>query len=152
MKSRMKNPAMNLAEAMKAIQELNAVIRGAGVPERTLALVHLRASQINGCSLCVDWGAKQAQKDGESADRLIAVSAWRESAHFSEAERAALALAEAATRLSDRSDAVPDEVWNEATCHFDEKALGGLVMAIALTNFFNRLNVTTRQTAAAWGS
>ncbi|HWG36713.1 MAG TPA: carboxymuconolactone decarboxylase family protein [Terriglobales bacterium] len=148
----MKNPAMSLAEAMKSIQELNAAIRGAGVPERTLALVHLRASQINGCSLCVDWGAKQAQKDGESADRLIAVSAWRESAHFNEAERAALALAEAATRLSDRSDAVPDEVWNEAARHFDEKALGGLVTAIALTNFFNRLNVTTRQTAAAWGS
>jgi len=148
----MKNPAMHLAEAMKPIQELNAVIRAAGVPERTLALVHLRASQINGCSLCVDWGAKQAQKEGETAERLIAVSAWRESAHFTPAERAALALAESATRLSDRCDAVPDAVWNEAARHFDEKALGALVMAIGLTNFFNRLNVTTRQTAAAWSA
>ena len=112
---------------------------------------HLRASQINGCSACVYSGAIGAKKTGESDERLFAVAAWRETELFDDAERAALALAESMTRLADRADAVPDDVWDEAARYFDEKQLAGLVLWVATTNLFNRLNATTRQVAgAAW--
>lgn len=152
MEARMKNPAMILGDAMPAIQELYKAVYKGGVPRATLELVHLRASQINGCSACVDSGARQASKTGETAERLFAVAAWRETPYFSEAERAALALAEAATRLSDRADPVPDEIWNEAARYYDERGLAALVLMIAVTNLFNRLNATTKQVAGAgWG-
>lgn len=88
---------------------------------------------------------------GESEERLFAVAAWRDSAQFTKAERAALALAEAVTRLSDRPDPVPDAVWDEARRNFDESALAALVLSIAITNLFNRLNVPTRQVPGVWG-
>lgn len=87
----------------------------------------------------------------ESDDRLASVASWQDAPYFTEAEHAALALTEAVTRLSDRSDAVPDPVWNEAARHFEEKALAALVLCIATTNLFNRVNVTTRQVAGGWG-
>ena len=87
-----------------------------------LDLVHLRASQINGCSVCVDMASRELKKAGETDDRLFSVAAWPEAPYFTDAERAALALAEAVTRLSNRSDPVPEEIWNEATLHYDEKA------------------------------
>jgi AhpD family alkylhydroperoxidase len=111
----------------------------------------LRASQINGCSACVDSGAKGARKAGETAERLATVVAWREAPYFTDAERAALALAEAATRLADRPDPVPDDIWDDAADHYDEKQLAAIVLMIAVTNLFNRLNATTRQVAGAWG-
>lgn len=151
MQPRMKNPAMVIPEAMTAIQALNAAPGTGGVPEATLALVHLRASQINGCSPCVHAGASGAMKAGEAGDRLATVAAWREAPFFSDAERAALALAEAATRIADRPDPVPDEIWDEAARHYDEQGLAALVLMIATTNLFNRLNLTTRQVAGAWG-
>ena len=110
--------------------------------------MHLRASQINGCSACVDSGARSARKAGETEERLATVVAWREAPYFSDAERAALALAEAATRLADRPDPVPDEVWDAAAAHYDEKGLAAIVLMIAVTNLFNRLNATTCQVAA----
>jgi len=146
----MKNPAMVLG-AMDPIQALFKSIHGGGVEPATLELVHLRASQINGCSACVDSGAKSARKAGETDERLAAVAAWREAPYFTDAERAALALAEAATRLADRTDPVPDEIWHAAADHYDEKQLAAIVLMIALTNLFNRLNATTRQIAGAWG-
>lgn len=146
MQARMKNPAEILPDAVTALQALPAAAYKGGVPPKTLALVHLRASQINGCSFCVDGGIKHARKAGETDERLFAVSAWREAPYFDDAERAALALAEAETRISDR-DGVPDEVWDEAARHFDEKALAALVLWIGTTNLYNRLNVTTRQPA-----
>jgi len=149
MEARMKNPAMILPGAMEAIQALQAATEKGGVPPATLALVHLRASQINGCSACVDMGTRYASKGGESDARLFAVAAWRHAPYFTDAERAALALTEAVTRLSDRAEAVPDEVWDEAARHYDERALAALVLSIATTNVFNRLNVTTRQVAGA---
>jgi AhpD family alkylhydroperoxidase len=116
-----------------------------------MELVHLRASQINGCSACVYSGATSAKKAGESDERLFAVAAWRETDFFSDAERAALALAESMTRMSDRTEPVPDQVWDEAAKHYDEKQLAGLVLWIATTNLFNRLNATTKQPAGtAW--
>jgi AhpD family alkylhydroperoxidase len=109
-------------------------------------LVHLRASQINGCSFCVDYGARSLKKAGETDDRLFAVAAWREAPYFTDAERAALALAEAVTRL-DPADPVPDATWEEATRHYDEKGLGAIIYMIALTNLSNRVNITIRQVA-----
>jgi AhpD family alkylhydroperoxidase len=150
MEARMKNPAMVLG-AMEPFQALLKAVHAGGVDPATLELVHLRVSQINGCSACVDSGAKSARKAGETEERLAAVAAWREAPYFSDAERAALALAEAMTRLSDRADPVPDEIWDEAARHYDERGLAALILMIATTNIFNRLNVTTRQPAGAWG-
>lgn len=151
MSARMKNPAMILPDAMKGIQNLYKATSQGGVPQRLLELVHLRASQINGCSACVDSGARKASAAGESNERLFALAAWRETPYFTEAERAALALTEAATRLADRVDAVPDEIWNEVACHFDEKGLASIILMIAVTNLFNRLNATIKEQAgAAW--
>ena len=147
MQSRMKNPAELLPEAMQALQALPAAAYQGGVSPLTLGLVHLRASQINGCSLCVDGGIKHAKKAGETDERLFAVSAWREAPYFTDAERAALSLSEAVTRLSDSADPVPDAIWNEAAKHYDEKQLAALVLWIGTTNLYNRLNVSTRQPA-----
>jgi AhpD family alkylhydroperoxidase len=144
---RMTNPATVLPESMKAINALVKVTHSAGVPAATMELVHLRASQINGCGYCVDYGARSAKKAGETDERLHAVAAWREAPYFTDAERAALALSEAATRLADRGDAVPDDVWEAAAKHFDEQELAAIIMWIATTNFYNRLNVTIRQSA-----
>src|SRR5580700_2009492 len=121
MQARMKNPAMVIPEAMKALQGLAKSAERGGVPLRTLGLVHLRASQINGCSVCVDL-ALRFKKAEDTNERLFAVAAWRDAPYFSDAERAALALGEAVTRLSDRPDPVPDKVWEEAARHFDERA------------------------------
>ncbi|MFC8174634.1 carboxymuconolactone decarboxylase family protein [Streptomyces sp. NPDC057242] len=145
--ARMTNPAYVLPDAGPAIQGLVKATRQGGVAEEILELVHLRASQINGCGFCVDYGVKNARKAGVSDEKLFAVSAWRESPHFSDEERAALALAEHATRIADSTDAVPDPVWDAAADHFDEKQLASIVMMIGLTNLFNRLNVTVRQPA-----
>jgi AhpD family alkylhydroperoxidase len=149
MQARMKNPAMVLG-AMQPVQALFKAVYAGGVPQATLELVHLRASQINGCSACVDSGAKAARKAGETDERLATVAAWREAPYFTDAERAALALAEAATRLADRPDPVPDGIWDDAADHYDEKELAAIVLMIAVTNLFNRLNATTRQIAGAW--
>lgn len=141
---------MILPGAMQAIQKLKAAIEKGGVDETILNLVHLRASQINGCGACVDSGSSYAKKNGETDERLLAVAAWREAPYFTDAERAALALSESVTRLSDRSDPVPDDVWERATAHFDEAGIAALLLSISLTNVYNRLNVPTRQVAGTY--
>lgn len=146
-KPRMKSPAIVLPGVVQNIQQLMESARSGGVPDATLELVHLRASQINGCAYCVDAGAGQARKSGISDERISAVAAWREAPYYTASERAALSLAEYATRLADKSEPVPDEVWEEATRHFDEKQMASLVMWIAITNLFNRINVPVRQPA-----
>ena len=147
MQARIKNPAMLVPEAMAPLQALNKAIEAGGLPAKLLGLVHLRASQLNGCSFCVDMHARELGRLGETVERTIAVSAWRESPHFSAPERAALALAESMTRLADASDPVPDAIWAEAARHFDERGLAELVLSISLINLWNRLNVATRQPA-----
>jgi AhpD family alkylhydroperoxidase len=148
MQARMKNPALVVPEAMPSLLALGAAAKkGGGIPMRTLELVYLRASQINGCGFCVDMHAREAKKSGQSDERIFSVAAWREAPYFTDAERAALALTEASTRLSDRSDPVPDDVWNEAKRHYDEAGLSTLILNIGLVNLWNRLNVTTRQVA-----
>jgi AhpD family alkylhydroperoxidase len=150
MQARMSNPAMIVPEAMQALHALGKATEKGGVPLRTRDLVSLRASQINGCSVCVDMHSRDLRKAGETDERLFAVAAWRDAPYFTDAERAALALAEAVTRLSDRADPVPDEIWNEAARHFDEPALAALIISITLINVWNRLNVSTKQVAGEW--
>ena len=140
---------MIVPEAMQALQVLAKSAEHGGVPLQTLGLVHLRASQINGCSVCVDM-AFRFKKAEDTNERLFAVAAWREAPYFSDAERAALTLTEAVTRLSDRADPVPDEIWNEAARHYSEPELAALILWIAMSNVWNRLNVTTRQVAGEW--
>jgi len=148
--SRMQNPAVVLPDAMQPIQQIFRAVHSGGVDGEILELVHLRVSQINGCSACVDAGMRTARKAGVGDERLATVVVWRETPYFSDAERAALALAEAATRLADRPDAVSDHIWDAAATHFDEKQLAAIVLMIGITNLFNRLNATTRQIAGAW--
>ena len=147
--ARMNHPVMVVPDAMKALQALGDLTKN-GLPEKLLELVHLRASQINGCSACVDMHPKLAKKAGETDERLFAVAAWRETPYFSDSERAALALTEGLTRLSDRADPVPDAIWNEADKNFDEAELAALILAIANINVWNRLNVAVRQPAGVW--
>ncbi len=154
MQARLKNPAVALSDAMQPLVALGKLAYGSGkIPAKTLGLVHVRVSQINGCAACLDMHHRQdkatAAKGGEVDDRLLFVSAWREHPSFNEAERAALALAEAETRLADRDDPVPDAVWNEAARHYDDQALATLVLHIGMVNLYNRLNVTTRQVPGA---
>ncbi|HEX5413144.1 MAG TPA: carboxymuconolactone decarboxylase family protein [Terriglobia bacterium] len=149
MQARIKNPVMFDAEAMQAMQTLVKTVERSTIPPKTLALVHLRASQINGCSVCVDLSLR-FNKAGDSNERLFAVAAWREAPWFSDAERAALSLTEAVTRLSDRPDPVPDDIWNAAARFYNESELATLVLWIAVTNVWNRLNVATRQVAGEW--
>lgn len=148
MEPRMTNPARLLdPSGIKGVQALAASVRGQGVPDVTLELVHLRVSQINGCSWCLQYGLENAKKAGESDERLISVAGWRDAPYFTDDERAALLLAEHVTRIADSLDPVPDAVWDEVADRYDEQALAALVTWIATTNLFNRINVTTRQIA-----
>jgi AhpD family alkylhydroperoxidase len=148
MAARMTNPAKVLPDTVGGVQGLFKAIHQGGVPKATLDLVHLRASQINGCGYCVDMHARELRTEGDTEDRITAVAAWRDTPYFTDAERAALALTEAATRIADRGDPVDDATWAEAARHYDELSLGALVVNIGLINLWNRLNVTTRQVAA----
>jgi AhpD family alkylhydroperoxidase len=147
---RMTNPVLIVPAAMQALQALSKAADATGAPPTTIALVTLRASQINGCSVCVDMHARGMRKAGETEERLAGVAAWRDMPYFTEPERAALALAEAVTRIADSSDPVPDGVWDEARRHFDEPALAGILLSLAAINAWNRLNIPTRQVAGEW--
>src|SRR6185437_3648493 len=138
------NPGVIVPDALEGIQKLLVAIAKGGLPPSVRELTHMRASQINGCSSCIEGTIRHAQKVGDELDsRLLAVAAWRHSSEFTAAERAALELTEEMTRL-------PDEVWERAAEHFDERALAALVLHVALTNLFNRVNVSTRQPAGDW--
>jgi AhpD family alkylhydroperoxidase len=145
--ARMSHPAFAVDGAMDALQALGRAIAGVGLPPRTLELMNLRASQINGCGVCAAQHPVIARKLGETDERLFAVAAWRETPYFTDAERAALALTEAGTRLGDRADPVPDELWDEAARHYDATELAALTLSIASINAWNRMNVITRQVA-----
>ena len=125
-------------------------MKTSGIDPRLLELIKLRASQINGCAYCIDMHSKDARAAGETEQRLYGLSAWHETPFFTDHERAALALTEAVTRLSDRTDPVPDEIWDEAARHYDEQALAALVLWIATVNVFNRVNVATKQVPGEW--
>jgi AhpD family alkylhydroperoxidase len=150
MQARIDNPALTVPGALEALQGISNAAKRADIPETTLSLVELRASQINGCGVCVDIHSRELKHAGEPDERINAVAVWRDASYFTEAERAALALTEAATRLADRPDPVPDNVWDEAARHYDDAQLAALVLAIAAINTWNRLNVTTRQISGKW--
>lgn len=150
MQARMKNPLFVLPDTLKALHALDKA-SGKYLPDVTRKLVHLRASQINGCSVCVDMHAKELKQAGQSDERIFAVAAWRETPYFSDAERAALALTECVTRLADKPDAVPDDIWDVAAKHYDEEALAALIVQIAQINVYNRINASVRQMVGAWG-
>jgi AhpD family alkylhydroperoxidase len=150
MEPRMKSPVFTLPGVLDALQALSKEAGDTGLPQSTVELVGLRASQINGCTPCLDMHGRSAKRSGETDERLLTLAAWRESPYFDDAERAALALTEAGTRLADRVDPVPDELVAEAARHFDERALAALVVAIAAINTWNRLNIITGQVAGEW--
>ncbi|MER7564669.1 carboxymuconolactone decarboxylase family protein [Streptomyces sp. NPDC048523] len=131
---------------LKHFASAGKVVTDSGLPMTTQELVKIRASQINGCGFCLDMHTKEAAAAGETAQRLHMVAAWREAKVFTEAERAALELAEHGTRLADGTG-VSDEVWENAAKHYDEDQLLALVSLIAVINAFNRLNVLTQQPA-----
>lgn len=147
--ARLAHPAMTVPGVMEALQAVGAAVAATDLPPTTIHLVELRASQINGCGVCLLGHAKAARKHGETDDRLAVVAGWRDTPFFTPSERAALALTEAVTRLADRPDPVPDAVWEEAARHYTEAQLAALVVAIANINVWNRLNVATGQVAGA---
>ena len=132
----------------KRIYAVSQVIQESPLPKTTQELVQLRASQINGCGFCVDMHTKDAAHQGETATRLNLIAVWREATVFTEAERAALELAEQGTRTADGGGGVPDEVWANAAKHFDEEQLAALAGTIALINAFNRMNAIVKQPTA----
>ncbi|MFJ4564731.1 carboxymuconolactone decarboxylase family protein [Streptomyces caelestis] len=140
------NPRIDLAElepaAYRAMLGLEQYLSASPLPAPLRELVKLRASQLNGCAFCVSLHSHQAKNGGEADERLFSLVTWRESPFFTQAERAALALTEAATRLD--AEGVPDEVWNEASAHYDDRQLAALVMTVATVNAWNRIGVSTR--------
>lgn len=148
---RMTNPAGAIPEVLEGIQKLLVGVQKGGLPASVRELTHMRASQINGCSSCIEGTVNHAHRTGEELDeRLLMVAAWRHSSRFTEAERAALELTEEMTRLADRPEPVPDDAWARVTEHYDDKAVVALVLHVALVNLFNRMNVATRQPAGNW--
>lgn len=135
------------AKFAKYLNSAGRVLSESTLPMATQELVKLRASQINGCGYCTDMHIKDALHAGESQQRLNLVAVWREATCFTEAERAALELAEQGTRLADSAGGVTDEVWANAAKHYDDEQLGALVAVIAVINTYNRINVITRQPA-----
>ena len=150
MQARMNNPALLNPDAMKALGALNEAAKKGNIPVTFHELLCLRASQINGCSVCIDGHWRIAKKAGETDERLFAVAAWRDTPYFTAAERAALALTEAMTRLSDREDPVPDKIWDELIRHYDETDIASLLLTISTINVWNRLNIATKQQAGFW--
>jgi AhpD family alkylhydroperoxidase len=147
MQARMQNPATLLPGGLEHGQGLAQVSFQGGVDQETMSLVHLRVSQINGCSWCVDSERPDANADENAVRRKWSVAAWREAPYYTDAQRAALELAESMTRQADRGEVVSDELWTELTEHYDEKQLAGLVFWIATANFYNRVNAAVRQVA-----
>ena len=150
MEPRMSHPVAVVPGALEALQGLSKAAAKTGVPHTTLKMVSLRASLINACSFCVEMHARELREAGESEERIATVAAWREAPWFSDAERAALALTEAVTRIADRPESITDEIWAEAAEHYDESQLGGLLLDIGVINVWNRLNAATRRPAGSW--
>ncbi|MEV7991424.1 carboxymuconolactone decarboxylase family protein [Streptomyces sp. NPDC086077] len=153
MQARMTNPAYVLPGALKGIGTLFQAIGESGLDQEVAELVGLRVSQINGCAACVHGHVNNLRKAGVSEERIASVAAWRHAPFHSDAERAALTLAETVTRLADRSEEpVPDALWDEIADHFDEKEVSALILTVALTNMFNRINATIKEPAGTtWG-
>ncbi|MEV0693667.1 MULTISPECIES: carboxymuconolactone decarboxylase family protein [unclassified Streptomyces] len=134
-------------KVLKHINSAGKAVSDSGLPHATQELVKIRASQINGCGFCTDMHTKDAAHAGETAQRLHLVAAWREATVFTDAERAALELAEQGTRIADAAGGVTDEAWTNATKYYDEDQLVALISLIAVINTYNRINVINQQPA-----
>lgn len=145
MDARIENPLITYPAARTALLRLRNSAADAGLPETTGLMVEIRASQLNGCGVCLDMHTRELRAAGEPTAKIDTIAAWREVPYFTDAERAALAVTEAATRLADHPDALPDHTWNDAARHYSEPQLAALAIAVATINAFNRLMVTTRQ-------
>jgi AhpD family alkylhydroperoxidase len=150
MQARINNPALSVPGALDGLRDFGMSARTGEVSDETLALIQLRVSQINGCSVCADIHSRELEHMGTASERLHTLAAWRETPYFSEPERAALALAEATTRIADNPEGVSDAIWDEAARHFGDSQLAALVVSIAAINAFNRLNAATRQMTGPW--
>ncbi|WP_026316109.1 carboxymuconolactone decarboxylase family protein [Actinokineospora enzanensis] len=150
MQARMDNPVIVIPEAMKTLVAFGNAAKGKGVPDTTLELVKLRASQINGCSLCALMHGTDMRKAGETDERLLTVAAWREAPFFTDAERVALELTEVLTRMADKGDPVSDELWARVREHYDDRGVSALLVTVAAINSWNRINAATRQVAGSW--
>ncbi|MFF0493037.1 carboxymuconolactone decarboxylase family protein [Nocardia sp. NPDC003482] len=135
---------------VKRIGNAGQVIDQSSLPKATQELVKIRASQINGCGFCTDMHTKDATAAGETPVRLNLIAAWREATVFTEAERAALALAEEGTRLADAHHGVSDETWEQVRKHYDDEQIGALISLVAIINAYNRLNVIARIPAGSY--
>lgn len=145
---RQANPAFVLPDGFKGIGHLLSAVAKGGVPTAVLELVGLRVSQINGCSACIQGHWEEARRAGVNDARIIGVAAWRESPYFDDAERAALALAEALTRIADSpAEAVADDLWDDVTRHYDTTQVSALLLQIGTLNLFNRINLAVRERA-----
>ncbi|MFB6818938.1 carboxymuconolactone decarboxylase family protein [Streptomyces sp. NPDC056347] len=152
MQNRLKNKNISNPDLWKGVGHLQKAIAAGGVDPKLLSLIHLRVSQINSCSACVYASVAGGRKAGDTDERLHNVAAWREAPFYTDAERAALALAEAATRLQDGAEGVTDAIWEEVNAHFTEEEIGAINLEIAMTNFFNRINRTIKEPAGrTWG-
>jgi len=138
------------AKFSKRFANAGLVIAQSPLTKSTQELVSLRASQINGCGWCIDMHTKEAAAAGETAVRLNLVAAWREAAVFTEAEQAALALAEESTRLADASPGVSDQTWAQVRKHYDDDQIAALVCLVAMINAANRLAVTVHQKGGSY--
>lgn len=148
MQARMTNPAYVLPDGMKGIGSIFKAVNSGGISQELQEIVGLRASQINGCSACVHAHNANLAKAGVSAERIASVAAWREAPFYDDAERAALALTESLTRTADRSgDAVDDRLWDAVADHYDEQQIAALILLIGVTNMFNRINASIKETA-----
>jgi AhpD family alkylhydroperoxidase len=138
------------AKVSKRVHNVSLAIRESSLPKTLQELMELRASQINGCGWCVDVHTKEAAAAGETPLRLNLVAAWRESTVFTEAERAALALTEEGTRLTDAHHGVSDETWAQVRKHYDDDRIAALVSLVAMINTANRLGVITRMRGGSY--
>lgn len=146
MEARMQNPIVAIPGAMDVVQQLGGLLHRLDADVSIdLEWISLRASQINGCAVCLDMHSSALTKAGVPVEKLHALPAWRESTWFDEKERAALALTESGTRLADKGEAVSDEAWEEAADLFSEQELAAIVLWISAINFFNRINAITKQ-------
>ncbi len=148
--ARIPSPVLTFPSARSALLRLRRIADEVDLLDTTRLLVEVRVSQLNGCSVCLDMHTRELRAMGEPSRRIDTIAAWREAPYFTDAERAALALAEAATHLSNPPPQVPDDVWGEAARHFTDRQLAALVIAIATINAFNRIQVATGQITGEW--
>jgi AhpD family alkylhydroperoxidase len=152
MQARMTHPVYLVPAALEALTAYSRAGEGLGVPAETIEMVNLRASQINGCSVCAVAHATSLRKMGMSDERLFTIAAWRDTPYFSDAERVALELTEQLTRVADRGDPVSEDLWAATRQHYDEQGISALLIAITSINVWNRLNAATHQVAGSWAA